>query len=97
LKKVFFLLLVLAAAVIAWGVLRKSEPPRVPFARVKRQTLVSNLPTNGKVEPFEWQAVRAETAGVVSRLDVREGQAVAAGQALAAMSDPAFGADVEAA
>src|SRR3954469_25016344 len=66
LKKVVFLLLLLAAAVIAWGVFRKSEPPRVPFARVKRQTLVSNLPTNGKVEPFEWQPVRAETAGVVS-------------------------------
>lgn len=96
-KKVFFLLLALAAAVIAWGVFRKSEPPRVPFARVKRQTLVSNLPTNGKVEPFEWQAVRAETAGVVSKLDVREGQSVAPGQPLATMSDPALGSEVEAA
>jgi HlyD family secretion protein len=95
LKKALFLLLVVAAAVIAWGVLRKSEPPRVPFARVKRQTLVSTLPTNGKAEPFEWQAIRAETAGVVRKLDVREGQAVAPGQALAAMSDPALEGDVE--
>jgi HlyD family secretion protein len=95
LKKVFLLLLVAAAAVIAWGVLRKSEPPRVPFARVKRQTLVSTLPTNGKVEPFEWQAVRVETAGVIRRLDVREGQSVAAGQPLTAISDPALEADVD--
>jgi HlyD family secretion protein len=95
LKKALFLLLAVAAAVIAWGVLRKSEPPRVPFARVKRQTLVSTLPTNGKAEPFEWQAIRAETAGVVRKLDVREGQAVAPGQALAAMSDPALEGDVE--
>jgi HlyD family secretion protein len=95
LKKVLFLLLIVAAAVIAWGVLRKSEPPRVPFARVKRQTLVSTLPTNGKVEPFEWQAIRAETPGVVGKLSVREGQAVAAGAPIATMTDPALEAEVE--
>jgi HlyD family secretion protein len=95
LKKLLFLLLVVAAAVIAWGVLRKSEPPRVPFARVKRQTLVSTLPTNGKVEPFEWQAIRVETAGVIRKLDVREGQAVAAGQPIAAISDPSLESEVE--
>jgi HlyD family secretion protein len=97
LKKLLFLLLIVAAAVIAWGVLRKSEPPRVPFARVKRQTLVSTLPTNGKVEPFEWQAIRAETSGVVGKLNVREGQAVAAGAPLATMTDPTLEAEVEAA
>jgi HlyD family secretion protein len=97
LKKVLFLLLIVVAAVIGWGVLRKSEPPRVPFARVKRQTLVSTLPTNGKVEPFEWQAIRAETAGVVRKLDVREGQAVAAGQAVASLVDPALESEVDAA
>ena len=50
-KLLLFLLLAGVAAVIVWGVLRKSEPPKVNFARVKRQTLVSTLPTNGKVEP----------------------------------------------
>ena len=87
-KLLLLLLLAGVAAVIVWGVLRKSEPPKVTFARVKRQTLVSTLPTNGKVEPFEWQPVRAETAGVVSRVAVEEGQVVAAGAVMAAISDP---------
>src|ERR1044071_2681264 len=52
-------------------------------------------PTNGKVEPFEWQAVRAEQAGIVGTVDVREGQAVNAGQPIAVMSDPASQAKVE--
>lgn len=96
-KKLLILLLVVAAGVIAWGVLRKSQPPKVNVALARRQTLISTLPTNGKVEPFEWQAVRAESAGVVGMVDVREGQSVSRGQVLAHMSDPALLADVEAA
>jgi HlyD family secretion protein len=97
LKKLLLLLLAVAAAVIAWGIVRKSRPPAVPFARARRQTLVSTLPTNGKVEPFEWQAVRAQAAGLVSRVPVREGQTVAAGAELAELSDPAAAAAIEAA
>jgi HlyD family secretion protein len=96
LKKWLLLLAIAAAAAIAWGVLRKSAPPKVPFARAKRQTLISTLPTNGKVEPFEWQAVRAEANGIVSRVDVKEGQRVVAGQTLAVLSDPALQADIQA-
>jgi len=84
-------------AAIGWAILRKNEPPRINFTRVKRQTLVSTLPTNGKVEPFEWQAVRAETAGLVSRAEVQEGQSVAKGSVLAAVTDPGLQADIEAA
>lgn len=96
-KKLLLLLLAIAVAAIGWGILRKNDPPRISFTRVKRQTLVSTLPTNGKVEPFEWQAVRAETAGVVSRVGVQEGQNVAKGAVLAAMSDPSLQADIAAA
>lgn len=96
-KKLLLLVAVAVVAVIAWGVVRKSRPPVVNFARVKRQTLVSTLPTNGKVEPYEWQAVRAETAGLVSTVPVRVGQTVARGAVLAEMSDPTLAADVEAA
>lgn len=85
---------VLAAAV--WGVLRRSRPPSVTFARVRRQTLVSTIPTNGKAEPIEWQAVRAEIAGLVSAVEVREGQTVAEGAELAAISDPALQAGIDA-
>ncbi len=96
-KLLLFLLLAGVAAVLVWGVLRKSDPPKVGFVRVKRQTLVSTLPTNGKVEPSEWQAVRAETGGIVSRAPVQDGQAVAAGAVMAAITDPSLQADIDAA
>lgn len=96
-KKWLFTLAAIAAAALAWGLLRKSEPPKIRFARARRQTLVSTLPTNGKVEPFEWQAVRAETAGVVSLVAVEDGQAVAKGAELVRMSDPSLQTDIEAA
>jgi HlyD family secretion protein len=96
LKKLLLLLLLVVAAVIGWGVFRKTAPPQVSFARVKRETLVSTLSTNGKAEPFEWQAVRAETAGLVSQVAVREGQRVAKGAVLAAIVDPSLQADVAA-
>ncbi|HEY2015470.1 MAG TPA: efflux RND transporter periplasmic adaptor subunit [Bryobacteraceae bacterium] len=96
-KKLLLLLLAVAVAAVGWAILRKNEPPRINFTHVKRQTLVSNLPTNGKVEPFEWQSVRAETTGLVSRVDVHEGQTVPKGAVLAGMSDPTLQADIEAA
>ena len=96
-KKLLVFLLAVAAAVIAWGVLRKNQPPKVSFARVKRQTLVSTLSTNGKVEPFEWQAVRAEIAGLMNKVDVQEGRRVTQGATLAQIADPALPADIEAA
>ena len=96
-KKWLVLLLLVAAVAIGWGVLRKSTPPRVPFARVKRQKLVSTLPTNGKVEPYEWQAIRADMAGVLSALDVQEGGRVVKGQTVAVVADPALQGDIESA
>ncbi|HMC61742.1 MAG TPA: biotin/lipoyl-binding protein, partial [Candidatus Solibacter sp.] len=96
-KKLLLLLLAVVAAVVAWGILRKNEPPKVGFATVKRQTLVSTLPTNGKVEPLEWQAVRAEAGGVVNSVPVQEGQAVAKGAVVATIGDPALQADIDAA
>jgi HlyD family secretion protein len=90
------LLLLVVAAVIGWGVFRKNTPPKVNFTRVKRETLVSTLPTNGKAEPFVWQAVHAETAGLVGQVKVREGERVAQGAVLAVITDPSLEADVAA-
>ncbi len=84
------------AALIAWGILRKSAPPRIRFARTTRQTLVSTLTATGKVEPSRWEAVRAEATGLVSRVDVHNGQSVAQGATLAEISDPQLQADIEA-
>jgi len=91
------LLLAGVAGVIVWGVLRKAEPPKVSFARAKRQTLISNLPTNGKAEPSDWQSARAETSGVVSAVPVEDGQIVAKGAVLATISDPAIQAEIDSA
>jgi HlyD family secretion protein len=96
-KLPLLLLLAGVAGVIVWGLLRKSEPPKVNLALVKRQTLISTLPTNGKAEPAEWQAVRAETGGVVSRVLFEDGQTVEKGAVIAVISDPSLQAEIEAA
>jgi HlyD family secretion protein len=74
------------AALVWWGWQRRSQPPSVPFAKVRRETLVSTLTTNGKVEPGEWQSVRAEAAGVVERVPVADGTEVHRGDTLAVLS-----------
>jgi HlyD family secretion protein len=95
LKKWVLAVLVVAAAVVGWGVLRKASPPKIGFTRVKRATLVSTLPTNGKVEPFDWQAIRSERAGILSRVSVRDGERVAKGEVVASISDPSLQADLQ--
>jgi RND family efflux transporter MFP subunit len=85
LKKLLVVAL-LAAAVGApawWLVRRRNAPPEVAFARVARETLVSTLVTNGKVEPEEWIAVRAPIEGALSRLLVERGAPVRQGDLLA--------------
>ena len=91
-------LLPLALVAVGWlAFYRQKAAPPVPFAKVIRETLVSTLPTNGKVEPIDWQAVRAEHAGLVSRVPVQEGQSVGPGATLATLSDTGLHADLEAA
>ena len=46
---VLIFVVVVLAAIIVWGVSRKAAPPEVPFARTSRETIVSTIPTNGKV------------------------------------------------
>ncbi|HYP13853.1 MAG TPA: efflux RND transporter periplasmic adaptor subunit, partial [Bryobacteraceae bacterium] len=84
-----FIVVVLLIAVLGalgWAFLMRSAPPDVPFTRVTRETLVSTLTTNGKVEPTEWVAVRSEASGPVERVHVQKGQAVTAGQLLVTLS-----------
>jgi HlyD family secretion protein len=96
-KKLLWLLPIPLAAVGWWAYHRSSDPPQVPFAKVIRETLVSTLPTNGKVEPIEWQPVRVEQAGLVSKAPVQEGQTVSQGAPLAILSDTGLQADLNAA
>jgi len=96
-RRLLWLLAIPLAALGWWAYHRGNVAPQVPFARVVRETLVSTLPTNGKVEPIEWAAVRAEQAGAVSEVPVREGQTVGQGAPLAVLSDTGLAAGLEAA
>ena len=96
-KKLLWLPVIAAAVLGIWAVARKSEPPQVPFTKVKRETLTSTLPTNGKSEPLQWQAVRMEQAGLVTKVPVIAGQSVTKGAPLAILSDTGLQADLDAA
>lgn len=74
--------LALAVGVLA---LRRtlSAPPQVSFAAAARETLISSVSGNGKVEPLHFVTVRADRSGRVERVPVERGQSVAAGSVVA--------------
>src|SRR6202142_2242080 len=96
-RKLLWLFTIPLAALGWWAYHRNNAAPQVPFAKVVRETLISTLPTNGKVEPIQWVAVRVEQAGLVSKVPVREGQTVGQGAPLAILSDTGLQADLDAA
>ena len=73
-----WLAILLAGAAIAavWIVSRKTMPLEVDFVKITRETIVSTLATNGRVEPLEWMPARAERSGVVTRVLVSRGQRI---------------------
>lgn len=84
---ILILLIVVVVALVWWIHRRSARPIDVPFAKVKRETLVSTLATNGKAEPSDWVAVRAERPGVIQRVDVHLGQNVEKGAFIAELDD----------
>ncbi len=96
-KKLLLLLLVPFIALVWWVYHRRNLPPEVAFAKVKRETLVSTLPTNGKVEPISWETVRSQLSGVVDRVNVDQGQRVERGAVLATLSASQAQSDLAAA
>jgi multidrug efflux pump subunit AcrA (membrane-fusion protein) len=77
---------VVAVAVggLVWALTKfKSQPPEVQFARVTRATIISGVPTNGRVEPIEWAAARAERAGAVQKIMIERGRSVRKDEPLA--------------
>ncbi len=87
-------LLIAAAAILAWLLAKRATPPQVDFAKVTRETLVSTLSTNGKVEPMEWMPVRAERAGVITQVLVMRGQQVEKSQPLVELDTRVAKADL---
>jgi len=76
------------AALGFWAYTKNHEPPETPFVKVRRETLISNLITNGKVEPLRFASVRVDMAGSVVELPVKEGQTIAQGAELVRLKVP---------
>jgi HlyD family secretion protein len=75
---------VIPIVALAWWIHhRATAAPDVPFAKVRRETLVSTLETNGKVEPSSWVVVRATRPGIISHVGVTNGEAIAKGGVIA--------------
>ncbi len=93
--RLVLLLLVIPVVALAWFLHRRAtRPPEVPFAKVKRETLVSTLVTNGKVEPSDWVSVRAERPGIIEHVRVQKGQRVEKGAMLVELDARDAKADV---
>jgi HlyD family secretion protein len=97
-KKLLIVLLVAVPLLLlgGWWYRTNGDSPKVPFSRAKRETLISTLPTNGKVEPIEWMAVRADAAGLIDQLPVKEGQRVSKAAVLAELRAPGLAAELSA-
>ena len=88
------ILLVGAAVIVTWVAVKKTSPPQVSFIKATRETLVSSLNTNGKVEPIEWMPVRSERAGLITRISVSRGQFVRKGDPLVELDTRVASADL---
>jgi len=86
-KKLWFLLLIPAALLLWWAFSGKTAIPAVHYATVQRETIASIVSTNGKLEPIEFAAARAEVAGIVTNVAIERGQHVKAGQTLVVMDN----------
>jgi HlyD family secretion protein len=71
------LLALLAAGGLVWSLVAwKNQPPEIPFTKVARESIVSSVSTNGKVEPIEWATARAERSGPVGAILADKGKFV---------------------
>src|SRR5205085_11475116 len=96
-KKSWLLLIIPALLLLWWGLDSREPTPEVHFAQVRHLTIESTVPTNGKVEPVEWAAARAEAPGVVRTVEIQRGQRVEAGQRLMTLDTTAAQSEVAAA
>lgn len=88
-KRGLLILIPLAgAAWLVWLLAGRDAAPEVSFVRAGRMTLVSLITTNGRVEPRERHAVHAETAALIARVHVEQGQTVAAGAPVVTLAAP---------
>lgn len=96
-KKYWPLLILPVVLILWWMVEQRDSVPEVHFTSVTRMRVESTVPTNGKVEPVQWAAARAEIAGVVQSIATARGANVKAGQALVKLDTVAARAELAAA
>ncbi len=93
-----WLLAIAAVAALIWGLTKwRKQPPEVQFARATRATIVSSVPTNGKVEPIEWAQARAERPGPVQKILIQRGASVKKDQPLVELDSTEAHANLQAA
>jgi HlyD family secretion protein len=96
-KRSWLLLLIPLLLLLWWGLDSRESTAEIHFAAVRRLTIQSTVSTNGKVEPVEWAAARAETGGVVKSVEVQRGQRVETGQTLVRLDTTSAQSDLAAA
>jgi RND family efflux transporter MFP subunit len=96
-KKYWLLLALPVLLILWWGLDHRQSSVTVHFATVKQTQIESTVSTNGKVDPAEWAAVRAETAGVVRSILTQRGARVGAGQTIVTLDTTAARAELAAA
>lgn len=96
-RKYSILGVVLILLVLWWGLDHRGSAPTIHFSTARPMRIESSVSTNGKVEPVDWAAARAETAGVVRAIYVQRGQDVKTGQTLVLLDTTAAQSDLAAA
>ncbi len=97
-RRLFYIVIAIVAAIVLFALIeRRNAPPEVPFTKVVRESIISALTTNGKVEPIDWASARAETAGAVEHVYIRRGQHVAKGETLVELDTAPLQSEVSAA
>ncbi len=96
-KKYWLLLALPVLLILWWGLDHRQAGVTVHFATVKQMGIESAVSTNGKVDPAEWAAARAETAGVVRSITTQRGATVQAGQTIVTLDTTAAQAELAAA
>jgi HlyD family secretion protein len=76
-RAILWLLAFVVVGGLTWSLVNwRHQPPEIPFTKVVRETIVSSVSTNGKVEPIDWAAARAERSGPVVAILIDRGKRV---------------------
>ncbi|MBV9297098.1 MAG: efflux RND transporter periplasmic adaptor subunit [Acidobacteriaceae bacterium] len=93
-KKYWLLLILPVLLLLWWGLDHRQAAPEIHFATAQARSIESTVSTNGKVEPAEWAAARAETSGVVRTISVQRGQSIQAGRNIVTLDTTAAQSDL---